>query len=218
MSNTIETVCLECKGRFAVPASAAGKKIRCPKCQGVISVKVTTSSKPQRSVTTSPVERPAVRRPKSQNQTAKPTPAASDRPQTNSQKEPIRSRRPVRPEATHKKRSQPKKPLSRSRRVGSDSNAFHEARDASQYVEPQQRLPGRRKKKAKPPSKPRLKKAATMSYNQQRMASIGLGLLFMLVGGAWIYLQFQYGDRIRIYPFILVGAGFINTARSLVDD
>lgn len=38
MSDRITFSCSECSGKLAVPSSAAGKKIRCPKCQGVATV------------------------------------------------------------------------------------------------------------------------------------------------------------------------------------
>jgi hypothetical protein len=38
MSDRITFSCSDCFGKLAVPSSAAGKKIRCPKCQGVATV------------------------------------------------------------------------------------------------------------------------------------------------------------------------------------
>ena len=38
MSDRIAVVCGECTGKLAVPLTAAGKKIRCPRCSSVVSV------------------------------------------------------------------------------------------------------------------------------------------------------------------------------------
>lgn len=38
MNDRIRVHCGDCDTRLAVPGSAAGKKVRCPKCKGVVAV------------------------------------------------------------------------------------------------------------------------------------------------------------------------------------
>ncbi|MCA9058966.1 MAG: hypothetical protein KDA85_10720 [Planctomycetaceae bacterium] len=44
MDNKIQVQCIQCDKRLAVPATAAGKRIRCPSCQGVVTVPQSSQS------------------------------------------------------------------------------------------------------------------------------------------------------------------------------
>lgn len=48
MSDRITFSCSECSGKLAVPSSTAGKRIRCPKCQGIATVPAVKSSPVER--------------------------------------------------------------------------------------------------------------------------------------------------------------------------
>lgn len=48
MSDKIRVSCGECGGKLAVPATAAGKKVRCPKCQATIQVPTAGGQKKKR--------------------------------------------------------------------------------------------------------------------------------------------------------------------------
>lgn len=215
MPETIETQCLECNGRFAVPANTAGKKIRCPKCQGVISVAGKPPRLQSQKTTKPPVSNPpaatlrasrsAPRKPKPQPKTVS-TPAAFNRPRKVASPQPKSARN------------------ARARQASSDyeyDDSEYRAPSGSQYSEPATRMPGRRKKKKREPSKPVLNDHTgdrSLSYNGQRMVSIGISLFMMAAGAAWLYYGISYGNKIYFYPFFLIGGGFMNIARAILVD
>ena len=67
MSDKIHVTFKECSKTLAVPASAAGKKIRCPACKGVVTVPGTKASRPASPAPKPPpAPRPKRKRPKRQ--------------------------------------------------------------------------------------------------------------------------------------------------------
>ncbi|MEP3482694.1 MAG: hypothetical protein ABJZ55_25850 [Fuerstiella sp.] len=234
MPETIETQCLECNGRFAVPKATAGKKIRCPKCQGIISV-AGPSPLPQAQQTAKPQASSATATRRQKPPANKPTSASHKRtPKLNTPNRPVASGgpsrtpspkpRPVKPKSTRNARPRPAHPDDEFDDEYDEYDDFDSATPrGSRYSEPATQMPGRRKKQKREPLKPALKGSAddnSLSYNGQRMVSIGISLLLMAAGAAWAYAQMHYGSggRIRLYPYFLIGGGFMNIARAILDD
>ncbi len=86
---------------------------------------------------------------------------------------------------------------------------------------PGKRLPPRRRKKQKQANQDVRRESSGgwfSSYEGQRIKSVLMGFAMIFGGCIWLYFGFTEAKKIYIYPFFLLGSGFLMVMRAALAD
>lgn len=198
MSDRITLQCGDCTGKLSVPSTAAGKKVKCPKCQSVISIPandvpvVTEKAAPRRAAASS---------------SSRSTPA--ERTQNAPSSRPRKARRANPQDNTWEQES-------------SEETQDSENWDSyDSYTDAPAAMPPRRKGRASSSREPASRgDAYEAPPSQPRQGSgvnwgaMGTGILMMVGAAVWFVVGLM-GDRIFIYPPILFVLGIVSFFKGL---
>jgi phage FluMu protein Com len=221
MSDRVAAECPSCGKVFAVAASFAGKKIRCPQCQGVIQIAASTES-------------PPVPRPSSSAASGSPGPSPASRPEPRVAR-PVRSddppvAKPARPASTRpaaaKAESQPTRSTPPKKKRSKNYDEEQPWGDLNSYDDPANdpysdnsyestsSLPARSRKGG-----------ATQKYKADTTpaksggstdGSVVVGILMMVGAVVWFFGGLAFG-YIFYYPPILFILGLISTIKGALN-
>lgn len=198
MSDRITFQCGECTGKLSVPSTAAGKKVKCPKCQSVVSI-------PAPHVPEAPAK-PAPRRVTSAPPTRS---AASERQQSSPASKPKRARR-----AEQKDNNWVEENSEDS--IGNDNwDSYDSYNDAPAAMPPKKK--GRAASAREPASRGDAYEAPPSQARQSSGANwgaMGTGILMMVGAAVWFVFGLM-GDRIFFYPPVLFVLGIISFFKGL---
>ena len=198
MSDRVTIQCGECTGKLSVPSTAAGKKVKCPKCQSVISI-------PAASVQEVP-EKPAPRRATSAPSTRS---AAAERPQSSPATRPKKARRAEQQDNNWVEEN------SEDSFGGDNWDSYDSYNDAPAAMPPKKKARSASSRESAPrgdayeapPSQPR-------SGSGVNWGAMGTGILMMVGAAVWFVVGLM-GDRIFIYPPVLFVLGIISFFKGL---
>ena len=198
MSDRITIQCGECTGKLSVPSTAAGKKVKCPKCLSIIPIPAVTvqdapeKAAPRRANTVPAPRTPAAERPQS-TPAARPRKARRTEPQDNNWTE-----------ETSDESS------------GSDNwDSYDSYNDAPAAMPPKKKARASSSRDSSPrgnafeapPSQPR-------SGSGVNWGAMGTGILMMVGAVVWFVVGLM-GDRIFFYPPVLFVLGIISFFKGL---
>ena len=198
MSDRITFQCAECTGKLSVPSTAAGKKVKCPKCQSVVSIPSANVQAAQ--------ENPAPRRTTSAPPTRS---AATERPPSTSSSRPKKARRA---QAQENNSSEQHSDDS----YGSDNwDSYDSYNDAPAAMPPKRkgRTTSGRESAVRgdayeaPPSQAR-------QSSGTNWGAMGTGILMMVGAAVWFVVGLMNGT-IFFYPPVLFVLGIISFFKGL---
>lgn len=197
MSDRISIQCSECTGKLSVPSTAAGKKVRCPKCQSVISI-------PAASVQDTPAKpspRKATSAPSSRS-------AASERPQSTPASRPKKARRAEQQDNGFDEYSDDS--------FGSDNwDSYDSYNDAPAAMPPRKKAKAASSRESAPRGHAyEAPPSETRSGSGVNWAAMGTGILMMVGAAVWFVLGLM-GGRIFFYPPVLFVLGIISFFKGL---
>ena len=198
MSDRVTIQCGECTGKLSVPSTAAGKKVKCPKCQSVISI-------PAASVQEVP-EKSAPRRATSAPSTRS---AAAERPQSSPATRPKKARRAEQQDNNWVEEN------SEDSFGGDNWDSYDSYNDAPAAMPPKKKARSASSRESAPrgdayeapPSQPR-------SGSGVNWGAMGTGILMMVGAAVWFVVGLM-GDRIFFYPPVLFVLGIISFFKGL---
>lgn len=198
MSDQITIQCSECTGKLSVPSTAAGKKVKCPKCQSIISIAAA-------SVQQAP-EKPAPRRATS---TPSPRSASTERPQSSPASKPKKARRAEQHDNNWVEENSDDS-------FGSDNwDSYDSYNDAPAAMPPKKK--GRASSSRESASRGDAYEAPA---SQSRSGSgpnwgvMGTGILMMVGAAVWFVLG-QMAGRTYLYPPVMFVLGIISFFKGL---
>ncbi len=198
MNDRITFPCGECSGKLSVPATAAGKKVKCPKCQSVVSI-------PAANVQEAP-EKPAPRRVTSAPPTRS---AAPERPQSTA------SSRPKKPRRAEPQDNNWVEEKSEDTHGSDNWDSYDSDNDAPAAMPPKKK--GRSTSARESASRGDAYEAPPSQARQRsgtNWGAMGTGILMMVGAAVWFVVGLM-GDRIFFYPPVLFVLGIISFFKGL---
>ena len=198
MSDRITIQCSQCTGKLSVPSTAAGKKVRCPKCQSVISIAA-------ESVQEAP-EKPAPRRATSAPPTRS---SAAERPKSAPASKPKKARRAEQQDNNWVEDNG-------EGSYGSDNwDSYDSYNDVPAAMPPKKKARAATSRESAsrgdayeaPPSQPR-------SSSGANWGAMGTGILMMVGAAVWFVFGLM-NDIIYFYPPVLFVLGIISFFKGL---
>lgn len=198
MSDRITIQCSACTGKLSVPSTAAGKKVKCPKCQSVISIAAA-------SVEEVP-EKPAPRRATSAPSTRS---AAAERPQNAPAARPKKARRSEQQDNNWVEEN------SQDSFGGDNWDSYDSYNDAPAAMPPRKK--GRATSSRESASRGDAYEAPaseSRSGSGTNWGAMGTGILMMVGAAVWFVVGLM-ADVIYFYPPVLFVLGIISFFKGL---
>lgn len=220
MTDRIQVTCPDCRAHLAVPETVAGRKIRCPKCQGVIAVDA-PAARPARSPA---APAPTPRLPRSNVSSEK-------RSEVRQPERPAKSQRTAPDGSSGKRRRPERSPVedpfvddaegSGGQWSSGYENPWNSYDDPAVEEEIPARLPPRAKKNAPARKKPALKGTGNepppmeTRESQRSWGTVFSGILMMAGAVIWFFGGLAFGILFYYYPPVLFIVGLITAIKGL---
>ncbi len=219
MSDKIVIPCSECGSNMSVPNTAAGKKVRCPKCKTVVSIPGGSSHASNHAAPDISVAEPQPRRARRISEPAPPAPAEK-------LAAPVKVAQPEKPAPLKPRRTREKAAPAEDDWLDDDvSSSDSGGSEWDSYGNPAQTpqgLPPRAKRKNIGSSTPTLRgkgNEAPDAYSRTSRSgtngSVLTGILMMVGAAVWFFGGLAFGI-IFFYPPVLFVLGFIALVKGIM--
>lgn len=198
MSDRLTIQCSACAGKLSVPNTAAGKKVKCPKCQSIMSIPA--AGVPEAS------ETPAPRRVTSAASTRS---AAAERPQSSTSSKAKKARRAAPQDDNWVEENSEDS-------FGSDNwDSYDSYNNAPAAMPPRKKArTGSSKESASLGNAYEAPASQTRSGSGVNWGAMGTGILMMVGAAVWFVVGLM-GDRIFFYPPVLFVLGIVSFFKGL---